>query len=215
VFWRFGPSLGSGAAPGQELATTRLTARPTRRMPVVLSSQPPRTPAILVIWGGVMGEVSVGRPNLDSRGRPLIYAVGPDGDGDGITPMRRWPALLRCALAGMVMLAVGFGSAVLVIELVLAPNFPTLAVDEELRAPFAAQIGQRLDQHGAEPTAIVGKQPSVPPGPAESRRPVSQRTDGTSASVDDRPGGRPQMVASAVIRAGHKLRCAHNAASVR
>jgi hypothetical protein len=150
----------------------------------------------------------------------LIYAVGLDSDGDGITPMRPWPALLwpallRCALAGMVMLAVGFGSTVMVIELVLAPNFPAGAADEELHAPFAARIGQTLDQHDAGPTPIVGKPPSVPPGPAESRRPVSQGTDGTSASVDDRPGGRPQIVAVAVMRAGHKLRCAHNAASVR
>ena len=128
--------------------------------------------------------------------------------------MRPWPALLRCALAGMVMLAVGFCSAVMVIELVLMPNF-SIAADEELRAPFSARIGQTLDQHGAEPTAIVAKQLSGPSGPAGPRRPVSQGTDGTSASVDDRSGGRPQMAAPAVIRAGHRFRCAHNAASVR
>ena len=67
--------------------------------------------------------------------------------------MRPWPALLRCALAGMVMLAVGFGSTVMVLELVLAPSFSTGAADEELRAPFAAQIGQTLDQHDARADA--------------------------------------------------------------
>ena len=129
--------------------------------------------------------------------------------------MRPWPALFRSALAAIAMLAVGLGGGVMVIWLVLAPKLPVGAADEELRAPFPARIGQTLDQHGAEPRAIVTKQPSVPPPPAEQRRPVSQGTDGTSASVDERPGVRPQMMAPAVIQAAYRLRCAHNAASVR
>ena len=146
----------------------------------------------------------------------MIYAVGPDGDGDRLTPMRPWPALLSSVLAMMVMLAVGMGGGVMVIWLVLAPNIPAGAAVEELRAPFPAQIGQKLDQRGAEPTAIVTQPPSVPPPMAEQRPLVRPETDKTSAIVKKRSDGMPHMMAApAVIQAGHRLRCAHNAASVR
>jgi hypothetical protein len=150
-----------------------------------------------------MVEVGDATPNRDSRGRPLIYAVAPDGDGDRITPMRPWPALLRCALAAIAMLAVGCGSGVMVVWLVLAPNIPTGAVDEELRAPFPAQIGQTLDQRGAEPRAIVTQPLSVTPPTAEQLGHASQGTDTTSAILKRRPDRMPQMIVPVDIQAGH------------
>jgi hypothetical protein len=169
-----------------------------------------------VLRAGTMGYVRVAAPNLDSRGRPLIYAVGPDCDGDRITPMTPWPVLLRSALTTIAMLAVGFGSGVMVVWLVLASNIPTGAADEALRAPFPAQIGQKLDQHGAEPTAIVTQPSSVTPPTAEQRAPESQATDRTSAIAKKRRDGIPHMMAAPVLtRADQRLRCAHNAASVR
>jgi hypothetical protein len=93
----------------------------------------------------------------------------------------------------------------MVVWLVLAPNIPTAAADEELRAPFPAQIGQKLDQHSAEPTAIVTQPPSVTPPPAEQRGPESQGTDRTSAIVKKRPDGMPHMMAAPVlVRADQK-----------
>jgi len=145
----------------------------------------------------------------------LIYAVGSDGDGDRITPMRPWPALLRFALAVMVMLAVGLGGGVMVIWLVLAPNIPTGVAADELRAPFPAQIGQTHDQHDARPPPTVTKQPAVIPPTAEQRGLVIQGADRMSATVKERPAARPQMMAPVAYHTGHRLRCAHNAASVR
>jgi hypothetical protein len=158
---------------------------------------------MLMIWGAAMVEVGGATPNRDSRGRPLIYAVAPDGDGDRITPMRPWPALFRFALAAIAMLAVGCVSGVMVVWLVLAPNIPTGAMSEELRAPVPAQIGQTLDQRGAEPTAIVTQPLSVTPPTAERLGRVSQGTDRTSAIVKRRPDGMPQMIAPVDIQAGH------------
>ena len=143
----------------------------------------------------------------------MIYAVGPDGDGDRIDPMRPWPALLRFALAVMVMLAFGLGGGVMVIWLVLAPNIPTGVAADELRAPFPAQIGQTLDQHGAGPPPTVTEQPAVIPPTAE--QPVIQGADRMSTIVKERPAARPQMMAPVAYHTGHRLRCAHNAASVR
>ena len=91
----------------------------------------------------------------------MIYAVGPDCDGDRIAAMRPGPAWLRSALAAIAILAVGCGSGVMVVGLVLGPNISTGAAEEALRAPFLAQIGQKLDQHGAEPTAILTQPPSA------------------------------------------------------
>jgi hypothetical protein len=169
-----------------------------------------------VLRADTMEYVRVVASNLDSRGRPLIYSVGPNGDGDRLTPMRPWPALLRSALAAVAVLAAGFGSSLMVVWLVLAPNIPTGSADEELRAPFPAQTGQKLDQRDGEPTAIVTQPSSVTPPTAEQRGPESQGTDSTSAIVKKRPDGMPHMMAApAVVKADHRLRCAHNAASVR
>jgi hypothetical protein len=150
----------------------------------------------------------------------LIYAVGPDCDGDRIAAMRPGPAWLRSALAAIAILAVGCGSGVMVVGLVLGPDISTGVAEEALRAPFLAQIGQKLDQHGAEPTAILTQPPSVTPPTAEPRgpesRPASQATDRTNAIVKRRPDGMPPMMAAPVLTwADQRLRCAHNAASLR
>ena len=133
---------------------------------------------------------------------------------------------MRSALAAIAILAVGCGSGVTVVGLVLGPNISTGAAEEALRAPFLAQIGQKLDQHGAEPTAILTPPPSVTPPTAEPRGPESrpasqatdpsQATDRTNAIVKRRPDGMPPMMAAPVLtRADERLRCAHNAASLR
>jgi hypothetical protein len=113
------------------------------------------------------------------------------------------------------MLAVGMGGGVMVIWLVLAPKLPGGAADEELRAPFPMQIEQRLDLHGAGPPAIGTEQPPVPPPPAEQQPLVRPETDTINAVVAVRSSGMPPMMSPVDIRAGHRLRCAHNAASVR
>lgn len=146
----------------------------------------------------------------------MIYAVGPDADGDRMTPMRPSPALSRFVLAAMAMLAAGFSSGVMAIWLVLAPIIPTGAAGEQMRQPFPSYIGQTTpDQRGAEPTAVITDQSSVTPPTAEQQGLVSQGADGTSAIVDQRPDETPEMMEPALSHADQRLRCAHNAASVR
>jgi hypothetical protein len=98
------------------------------------------------------------------------------------------------------MLAVGMGGGIMVIWLVLTPKLPTGAADEELRAPFPAQIGRALDQHGAEPTAIITKEPSVPAPRAEQQPLVRSETDTIRVIVEERLEAIPPMMAQVVIQ---------------
>jgi hypothetical protein len=145
----------------------------------------------------------------------LIYAVGPGADGDRMTPMRPSHSLSRFMLAAIAMLAAGFSSGVMAIWLVLAPIIPTGAAGEQMRQPFPPYIGQTTPDQRGEPTAVITDQSSLTPPTAEQQGPVSQGADGTSAIVDQRPDEMPELMAPALSRADQRLRCAHNAASVR
>jgi hypothetical protein len=124
---------------------------------------------------------------------------------------------LAFALAAMAMLAVGFGSGVFAVWLVLAPILPVGAAGEQLREPFPSRVGSTaLDGRGAEPTAVVTNQPSVTPPMPEHQPLTSHGTgDETGVVVDQRDDGMPEMIAPVVAHVHQRLRCAHNAASVR
>jgi hypothetical protein len=143
----------------------------------------------------------------------LIYAVGPEADGNRTAPRRSWPASFRLALAAVVMLAVGFGSGVMAIWLVLTPIIPMGAAGEVMGQPFPSHVGQTTPgQHGAAPAVVA---PVEAPPAIEEERLVTRGPGRTSVVVDQRRSAIKKSPAPTPNRPVHRLRCAHNAASVR
>ena len=120
----------------------------------------------------------------------MVYAVGPAAEGDRKTQMSAGPAWFRFGLAAVAMLAVGFGSGVIAIWLVLAPIIPTGAAGAQMRQLLPSQVGQTSpSEHGAESTAVVMGQSYLAPPAIEQSGLVSQGVEGTGAVVTKRRVG--------------------------
>jgi len=117
--------------------------------------------------------VSDAAPKPNSRGRALIYSIGPHAEGERLSPMTPSLRLLRFALAASAMFAVGLSGCALVVWLVLQPAVPT----------------------GVQPF------PSHP-------------VDDGVGLVMQQPAGM-QDATTLLNKSAQRLRCAHNAASVR
>lgn len=138
----------------------------------------------------------------------MIYAVGPQAESDRVSPITPSLRVLRFALAAAVMFAVGLGSCVIAVWLVLEPVVLTGAVGDELRQSLPAHIEQTSPGQG-DPAP-----PAVTPQSIEERMLVGQGADGMGIATQQQPG-ELQNVTAPINRSGQRLRCAHNAASVR
>ena len=126
------------------------------------------------------------------------------------------PASSSSVLVAVVMLAVGMGGGVVVIWLVLAPKYPAGAADEELRVHRSRRRSDGSSISGRR--AVDDRHATTFRFAAMAeQRPLVRQAHGWDARLsgrDDLAGVPHMMAAPAVIQAGHRLRCAHNAASV-
>ena len=104
----------------------------------------------------------------------MIYAVGPNAEGDGVSSMTPSFRLLRFALAAAAMFAVGLSGCVVVVWLVLQPVGLSGAVGEPFPSHVVGEFGVAVQQ----------------------------------------PAEMPDLTAL-IAQPAQRLRCAHNAASVR
>ena len=120
----------------------------------------------------------------------MVYAVGPAAEGDRMTQMRAGPAWFRFGLAAVAMLAVGFGSGVIAIWLVLAPIIPTGAAGAQMRQLLPSQVGQTSPER-ARRRADGGRHGPVLSRAAGDRKSglVSQGAEGRGAVVTKRRVG--------------------------
>jgi hypothetical protein len=116
------------------------------------------------------GGVSVAAPEPgpwgepDPRGRPLIYAVGPDTEVDGMAPSGLRPRLLKGMLAAVAVLAALVGGGVMSIWLVLAPVMPPTSASAQLRHPPPSEVGTAAPSGlSTEPTVVDSDLPVATP----------------------------------------------------
>lgn len=166
------------------------------------------------------GHVRATAPKTDLRGRLLIYAVGADVERESAAPVRLRYVLSRSVVAAVAVLTAVLGSGAIAVWLVLAPVIPSSGVTAELVHPVPSRLTPPGPDQAQNPAEVGQPDASVAATPAVAAADSTVRTVRPAVKIEsDRSLQAPHVQEKSgptlSAQTFQRLRCAHNAASVR